>query len=218
MTNSDVRDRYGFGEDVLQCCRCICEYLVTISCDIAVGSLSSMRFLSLPFWCNWFFYLLPVPVNYELTKPRALFFVCQSYLARLAKCSICVLQKKNGLCSKICIRSSEKCDSLISKSQNGSWWRGWGKLPKQEYLILALSKCGILICHGLFVSNTSSDEKKHANKKNPTPYLEFNKILHLILFSFFEKFNMNTQVLHSFKLWGSCWSGSCAALMCQVPR
>lgn len=126
--------------------------------------------------------------------------------------------KKIGLCSKICIRSSEKCDSLISKSQNDSWWRGWGKLPKQEYLILALSKCGILICHGLFVSNISSDEKKHANKKNPTPYLEFNKIFHLILFSFFEKFNMNTQVLHSFKLCGSCWCGSCATLMCQVPR
>lgn len=54
--------------------------------------------------------------------------------------------------------------------------------------------------------------------KKPAPYLEFNKILHLILFSFFEKFNMNTQVLHSFKLCRNCWSRSCAAFMCQVPR
>lgn len=75
-----------------------------------------------------------------------------------------------------------------------------------------------LICHGLFVSNISSDEKKHANNNKKNPYLEFNKIIHLILFSFFEKFNMNTQVLCSFKLCGNCWSGSCAALMCQVPR
>lgn len=75
-----------------------------------------------------------------------------------------------------------------------------------------------LICRRFFVSNISFDEKKHVNKKHPTPYLEFNKILHLILFSFFEKFNTNTQVLHSSKLCGNCWSGSCAAFKCQVPR
>lgn len=47
-----------------------------------------------------------------------------------------------------------------------------------------------LICHGLFVSNISFYESKHANKKK-TLYLEFNKKLHLIPFSFLEKFNMN---------------------------
>lgn len=41
-------------------------------------------------------------------------------------------------------------------------------------------------------------------KKKAQPYLEFNKTLHLILFSFLEKFNMNIQVLHFFKLWGNC--------------
>lgn len=188
------------------------------------GQLSTIYEIFKPawFWCNWFFYLMLVPMNYEFTKPRALFFVLQSYLARLAKCYTCILQKY--------------LDFLIKNMHQVKWkmWRFDIEIPKWLMMerVRQTSKTGLfnfgtfkmwhsisLICHGLFVSNISSDEKKHANKKKkPTPYLEFNKILHLILFSFFEKFNMNTQVLHSFKLCWNCWSGSCAAFMCQVPR
>jgi len=48
-----------------------------------------------------------------------------------------------------------------------------------------------LICHGLFVSNISFDESKHAHMHKKQPSLEFNKMLHLILFNFLEKFNMS---------------------------
>lgn len=124
-------------------------------------------FLILPFWCHWLFYLIPVPMNYELTKPRALFFVWQSYLATLAKCSISFC-KNTGICNE---------------NMHQVKWKNWEfdiKIP--EWLMMKrvrqTSKAGIfhfgtfkmwhsipLTCHGLIVSNISSDEKKHTKKE-----------------------------------------------------